>query len=186
MYAVREGHLGAASSLLDEGVSARDAEKGNPLHWEWSAAHWAAMGDDVDMLKMFEDKGVDVVSVKDKVGRTPRKVAEEHYKEKAEGFLRGREKKGGGSSRGSSRDRDRRDVSRDRDRRNGSRDRDKRGSSRDRDRRDGSRDRDRRGSSRDRDRRGSSRDRDRRDSSRDRDRGRRDHSRDRNRRTSRR
>ncbi len=53
MYAVREGHLGAASSLLDEGVSARDAEKGNPLHWEWSAAHWAAMGDDVSMLKMF-------------------------------------------------------------------------------------------------------------------------------------
>ncbi len=180
MYAVREGHLGAASSLLDEGVSARDAEKGNPLHWEWSAAHWAAMGDDVDMLKMFEDKGVDVVSVKDKVGRTPRKVAEEHYKEKAEGFLRGREKKGGGSSRGgggrgSSRDRDRRDGSR--DRRDGSRDR--RGSSRDRDR-------DRRDGSRERDKRGSSRDRDRRDSSRDRDRGRRDHSRDRDRRTSRR
>jgi len=76
IYAVIEEHVGAIKLLLGAGA---DANKGNPLHSDWAAIHWAALTDNPMVVNaVIEDKGVR--NVKDGSGRYPVTLAEEHGK----------------------------------------------------------------------------------------------------------
>ena len=62
---------------------------GNKLHWEWTPLHSAVLQDNVDIVKVLLDHGADP-NAKDSVGRTPQKLAEEHYKENVVKFFKQR------------------------------------------------------------------------------------------------
>lgn len=62
---------------------------GNKLHWNWTPIHWAVLQDNVGIIKILLEAGADP-DIKDSVGRTPAKLADEHYKDKVIKFFKER------------------------------------------------------------------------------------------------
>ena len=76
IYAVIEEHVAVIKLLLDAGA---DANKGNSLHSDWAALHWAALTDNPRVVEaVLQKEGVR--NVKDASGRYPVTLAEEHGK----------------------------------------------------------------------------------------------------------
>jgi len=84
IYAVIEQHVAVIKALLAAGA---DINKGNPLHSNWAALHWAALTDNPLVVEaVIEGQGVR--NVKDLSGRYAVNLAQEHAKGKVVDILK--------------------------------------------------------------------------------------------------